>query len=136
MRYAHLITISLLASALVACGGSSGLSTQPPPPPPPPPPVNTPPATTNEILITNDAFTPTNITVPVNTTVTWTWNTCGPDGYGYSSCESHNVLFDDGATSGSKSSGTFARTFAAAGTFNYHCSIHGAAVMSGTVVVQ
>jgi plastocyanin len=137
MRYANLITISLLAVTLAACGGSSGLSTQPPPPPPPPPPpVTTPPANTNEVAITNDAFTPTNISVPVNTTVTWTWNTCGSDAYGYATCESHNVLFDDGATSGAQNSGTFARTFATAGTFNYHCSIHGAAVMSGTVVVQ
>ncbi len=136
MRYAHFITISLLASALVACGGSSGLSTQPPPPPPPPPPVITPPANTNEVVITNDAFTPQNISVPVNTTVTWTWNTCGTDYYGTPTCVAHDVLFDDAATSGAKSEGTFTRTFATAGTFKYHCSIHGAAVMSGTVVVQ
>jgi plastocyanin len=134
MRYAHLITISLLASTLVACGGSSGLSTQPPPPPPPPP--VTPPANPNNVVITNDAFTPTNMSVPVNTTVTWTWNTCGSDGYGGSACGTHDVLFDDGATSGAQDTGTFARTFATAGTFNYHCSIHGAAVMSGTVTVH
>jgi len=67
--------------------------------------------------------------------VTWTWNTCGSDGYGIT-CVMHDVLFDDGATSGAQNSGTFARTFATAGTFNYHCSIHGAAVMSGVVTVQ
>ena len=45
--------------------------------------------------------------------------------------------FDDGSniSSGSQSSGTFSRTFTAAGTYKYHCTIHGSA-MSGQVVVQ
>ena len=39
---------------------------------------------------------------------------------------------DDGIASGTQSSGTFQRTFSAAGAYPYHCTIHGAA-MSGTV---
>jgi plastocyanin len=71
--------------------------------------------------------------------VTWKWDSCSdPGAYGgYSTCVSHNVTFDDGSnlSSGSQSSGTYSRTFPAAGTYKYHCSIHGAA-MSGQVVVQ
>jgi plastocyanin len=71
------------------------------------------------------SFNPTSITVPLNGTVTWNWNSGGV---------AHNVTFPDGSNSGNKSSGSFQKTFPAAGTFNYICSIHGAA-MSGTVTV-
>ena len=137
MQFRQLAILTLIATGAAACGGSSGGNgTEPPPPPsnqPSPPP---PPAATNEITIANDSFTPSSITVPVNTTVTWTWNSCTSDGYGYTGCTSHNVTFDDGTASATQNSGTFARTFATAGTYQYHCSIHGAAVMSGKVVVQ
>ena len=47
----------------------------------------------------------------------------------------HSVTFDDGTTSPTQDQGTYTRTFGAAGTYNYHCSIHGAA-MAGTITVQ
>ena len=72
------------------------------------------------------SFNPTSVTVPLNGTVTWNWNSGGVV---------HNVTFADGSNSGDKSSGSFQKTFPAAGTFNYICSIHGAA-MSGTVTVS
>ena len=71
-------------------------------------------------------FTPANITVAPNGTVTWNWNSGGVI---------HDVTFPDGSNSGPKSSGTFQKTFPTAGTFNYICSIHGSA-MSGTVTVS
>jgi len=71
-------------------------------------------------------FSPTNITVAPNGTVTWSWNSGGVI---------HDVTFPDGSNSGPKSSGTFQKTFPTAGTFNYICSIHGSA-MSGTVTVS
>ncbi len=72
-------------------------------------------------------FSPTNITVAPNGTVTWNWNSGGVI---------HDVTFvTDGSKSGPKSSGTFQKTFPTAGTFNYFCSIHGQA-MSGTVTVS
>src|SRR4051812_27439997 len=71
------------------------------------------------------SFSPAALTVPLNTTVTWNWSSGGVV---------HNVTFQDGATSGNKSSGSFQRTFGTAGTFNYMCTIHGA-VMSGSVTV-
>ena len=72
------------------------------------------------------SFNPSSVTVPLNGTVTWNWNSGGVV---------HNVTFPDGSNSGDKSSGSFQKTFPTAGTFNYICSIHGAA-MSGTVTVS
>ena len=72
------------------------------------------------------SFNPSSVTVPLNGTVTWNWNSGGV---------AHNVTFPDGSNSGDKSSGSFQKVFGTAGTFNYICSIHGAA-MSGTVTVS
>ena len=131
--------VMLLALAALGCGGGgggggapsgpSGGGTQTPPPPPGPP---------NSVVITNNSFTPADLNVARNATVTWTWDSCsGGDGYGVGqTCVSHSVVFDDGATgSGAQSSGAFSRTFAAAGTYQYHCSLHGSS-MSGRVIVQ
>ena len=82
-------------------------------------------ATTNSVSVDDDFFQPSATTVAVGTTVTWTW--IGSIG--------HNVTFDDGPHSATQASGTYTRTFAAAGTYKYHCTIHGVA-MSGTVTVQ
>jgi plastocyanin len=75
--------------------------------------------------------------VTVGTTVKWAWNSCTSDpGYGTGeTCVSHSVTFDDGTTSATQSQGTYERMFTAAGTYNYHCSIHGAA-MTGSITVQ
>jgi plastocyanin len=101
----------------------------------PPPSGNGSGSTSNSITIGNNIFTPSSTTVPVNTTVTWTWDSCGNDGYGGTTCVSHSVTFDDGVHSDTQSKGSYSRTFATAGTYTYHCSIHGAA-MAGKVVVQ
>ena len=94
-------------------------------------------STSSEITVTNNAFTPSATTVTSGTTVTWTWNSCTGDGYGGQLCTDHSVVFDDGVRAGSgvQSSGSFASRFTAAGTYTYHCSVHGAA-MHGTVTVQ
>jgi plastocyanin len=70
-------------------------------------------------------FNPSSITIPVNGTVTWNWNSGGVV---------HNVTFQDQSTSGNKSSGSYQKQFPTAGTFSYLCTIHGP-VMSGTVTV-
>jgi plastocyanin len=132
MRLAARLTILVLAAA-AGCGGSStapsggGNNNNGNPPPPPPP--------NNSVTVSNNYFSPATTTVPVGTTVTWTWDSCSGDGYGGQTCVAHTILFDDGPTSGSQSSGTWARTFTTAGTYSYHCSIHGTA-MSGTIKVQ
>ena len=135
MRHAAQIALLLLIAA-AGCGGSSTAPSgnnnnnnggNPPP--------NTPPVTTSDISVTNDYFDPVSTTVPVGTKVTWTWNSCSSDGYGGQTCVSHSILFDDGAAAPTQQSGSWSRTFTAAGTFKYHCTIHGTA-MSGTIVVQ
>ena len=133
--------------ALAACGGAGGggsYGTAPTSNNNPPPTNPTPPASPNTVMIADNAFNPTTVTVSPGTTVTWKWAACTPDsgggyggGYG-SACPTHNVTFDDGSNvaSPTQDAGEFARPFAVAGTYKYHCTIHGAAVMSGQVVVK
>lgn len=90
--------------------------------------TRTPPAggsTSTSISVVDNAFTPAATTVPVGSAVTWTWN----------GTAQHNVTFDDGTASATQASGTFVRTFTQAGTYAYHCTIHGV-IMSGKVTVQ
>lgn len=135
MRLAARITL-LLAIAAAGCGGSStapssGGNTGGNNPPP----QNTPPSTSSTLTVGNNYFDPSTTTVPVSTKVTWTWDTCGGDGYGGQTCTSHGIIFDDGIGSGSQSQGSWTRTFTVAGTYKYHCTVHGQA-MAGTIVVQ
>ena len=76
--------------------------------------------------VANNVFNPSTVNITTGQTVRWTWNSGGV---------SHNVTFDAGPSSTTKASGTFDRTFDAAGAFAYHCTIHGATVMAGSVVV-
>ena len=95
---------------------------------------NTPPPA-GGISVSNNEFNPATKTVAVGATVQWAWNTCAGDPYGGQTCVSHNVTFDDGTFSPTKDQGTYSRMFAAAGTYSYHCTIHGPA-MSGSITVQ
>jgi plastocyanin len=118
---------SVLASSvtlLMACSGAASTSapntnTNTPAPPAP--------GTPNSIVITNNSFTPSVLTTSVGAQVTWTWDTCrGGDGYGSSqTCTGHDVLFDESTSSGTQSRGTYTRSFTTAGTYPYHCRIHG-----------
>ena len=129
-------TLALIFCIAAGCGGSStapssgGNTTGNNPPP-----QNNPGSTSSSVTVGNNFFDPNATTVPVGTKVTWTWDACGSDGYGGQTCTSHGIVFDDGMTAGAQTTGTWSRTFSAAGTYKYHCSIHGAA-MAGTVVVQ
>ena len=97
---------------------------------------NTPPPA-GGISVSNNEFNPATKTVAVGATVQWAWNTCAGDPYGGQTCVSHSVTFDDGSTSSPlKDQGTFSRSFAAPGTYNYHCSVHVAQGMVGTITVQ
>lgn len=76
------------------------------------------------------AFSPQTVTIDVGDTVVWT-NVGG----------THDIRADNGSFSSGPAAGdpwTFSRTFNAAGTFGYHCSIHGlpGQFMFGTVIVQ
>jgi len=80
----------------------------------------------------SNRFEPATVTIPVGTTVTWTW----VGGF-------HDVT--PNGTPGFTSSGqpvspphTFSQTFNTAGTYLYFCSVHGSpsAGMRGTIVVE
>jgi plastocyanin len=83
------------------------------------------PAGPNAVSISNFAFAPATLTVPVGTTVTWTNHDEEP----------HTVVASDGSfhSPGLGTNAAFSNTFATAGTFDYICSIH--PFMHGTVVV-
>jgi plastocyanin len=117
----------LLATAACGGGGSDDGPTQPNNPNNPNPGNPNPgtPSTTNAIAVRDNSFEPNATTVTPGTTVTWTWN----------GNNQHNVTFADGTASGTQAAGTFTRTFAAAGTFNYTCTVHGSG-MSGTITVR
>jgi plastocyanin len=75
----------------------------------------------------NIAFSPSTLTVSKGTTVTWQNN----DGVTHTST-SDTGLWDTGNIAPGSIKDV---TFSNAGTFKYHCTIHGP-TMSGTVVVQ
>lgn len=138
MRSATRMTLGLLISFAAGCGGSStapgsgsngnnGNNN--------PPPQTGPGSTSDAITVGNNFFDPSATTVAVGTKVTWTWDACGSDGYGGQTCVSHGIMFDDGAQAPAQTQGTWTRTFSAAGTYKYHCTVHGAS-MSGTITVQ
>src|SRR5690242_618737 len=114
-----LTNLAVLAAILAACGGDGhGSSTTDI--------TGTPPSTSDAIRVVDNSFTPAATTVPPGTTVTWTW---------VGTREDHNVTFADGTASATQASGTYQRTFAAAGSYAYHCTIHGTP-MSGVVTVR
>lgn len=125
------VFVVLAVVSLCGCGGSGGGTATAPPNNG----VNTPPPA-GGISVTNNMFSPGTKTVAVGASVQWAWNTCTGDAYNGQTCVSHSVTFDDGsASSALQDQGTFNKTFNTAGTFTYHCSVHGAA-MTGSITVQ
>lgn len=85
---------------------------------------------TGPVTVGDNFFQPANVTVARAggaAEVVWNW----------SGSNLHNVTFDAGPpNSNTQTSGSFSRTFGEAGSFTYICTVHGRAVMSGTVVVE
>lgn len=75
------------------------------------------------------SFSPASVTIRPGEKVCWTWQTSIP----------HNVRGDAGSfgSGDAATSGTFQVTFRNAGTYGYHCQVHGSTGggMRGTVVV-
>jgi len=115
MKHGYRLIVCAVAMAALGCGGGDGDGGTAPPPG----------GNTNTVSVVNNAFSPSALSVAPGGTVTWQWNSGGV---------SHDILFDDGITSNIMSSGSFQRTFTTAGTFPYHCTIHGPS-MSGTITV-
>ena len=76
------------------------------------------------VNVEDNRFSPTELTVALASTVRWEWR----------GGNIHNVTFDDGPASRTQSQGSYTRAFGAAGSYPYHCTIHGL-VMAGTVQV-
>jgi plastocyanin len=80
----------------------------------------------------NNRFDPANLTVPLGTTVTWSWV-----GGFHDVTPTGNPLF---TASGAPvpSPNAYSHTFSSPGTYVYFCSVHGSANsgMRGTIVVQ
>ena len=132
-KIAGLCSAFALVVVAASCGGGGSAAGPPPPPPPPPPPSC--PANTF-CATTSNKFSPTTLTVPTGTTVTWQ-NDTGV---------THNVVWDDAngqnaaaagdgtGNIGSFSTGSHTRMMTTAGTFGFHCTIHPG--MNGSLTVQ
>ncbi|HYU34295.1 MAG TPA: Calx-beta domain-containing protein [Thermoanaerobaculia bacterium] len=85
-------------------------------------------ATEVSINVSGNSFVPRTVTIQAGDTVTWSNNSQG----------FHNVASDDeNFVSGTPSeSWTFSHTFNTAGVFEFHCEVHGAMGMTGSVTVQ
>jgi plastocyanin len=74
--------------------------------------------------VNDNVFSPSETGVTANGTVTWTWRGTEP----------HNILFEDGQGNAvTQTSGTHARTFAAAGTYRYRCGVHSTSFSTGMI---
>ncbi|MEX2237992.1 MAG: cupredoxin family copper-binding protein [Dehalococcoidia bacterium] len=78
------------------------------------------------VAIVDFAFDPAALQVNVGDTVTWT----NGDSAGHTVTSDDEGIFDSGSLPGSE---TFEFTFEEAGSFAYHCNIHGG--MMGTITV-
>jgi plastocyanin len=108
-------------SLAIGCSKSSnddGYGNNPPPPPG---------GSGNNITINSMSYSPSSKTVAKGTVVKWINN----------DVSAHTVTSDDGKTFDSgniAAGGNYSYTADTAGTFKYHCTIHGTA-MAGTLVV-
>ncbi|HSV68008.1 MAG TPA: cupredoxin family copper-binding protein [Mycobacteriales bacterium] len=78
------------------------------------------------VTVRNFTFMPRNLTVPVSTTVTWT----------FADSAVHNASAADGSfrSENLKGGQTYKFTFTKAGTYQYICTIH--QFMTGTITVK
>jgi len=86
---------------------------------------------TASVTLTDNAFQPACITVPVGTKVTWTNN--GSPIHTVTSEPGAPETFDSGAMG---SNGIFSFTFAKAETVDYVCTPHASIGMRGTLIVK
>jgi plastocyanin len=110
----------LAIASLAACGGGGGSDTTTGP-------SGNGGGTSSDVTVGNNFFSPATMSVAPGGTVTWTWA---------AGDTLHQIAFVDNAPGSPKqSTGTFQRTFSTAGTYNYYCTVHGPAIMSGTITV-
>jgi len=120
MRYSVSLAV---AFAMSACGGGTEPTGGNPGGNPG---GNTCTSTSVAVTVQNNSFSPSCTTVPVGSTITWTW--------GANATSGHNVTFPAGLNSTTQTTGTFDRAFPTAGTFTYECTVHPG--MAGSIRVQ
>ncbi len=109
-----LVLLVTAAAALSACGSPFAAACSPKG-------ASSGPATTTVKVVsdsqTQGAYQPNPVTVQAGQSVTWTWEDQG---------NQHSVTADDGSLESCLQSAgfSFTTTFAKAGTYPYHCSIH------------
>ena len=83
---------------------------------------------TASVIIFDNGYSPTAVTVAPGGTVTWVWT----------GNNAHGVTFDDATIAAStiQSVGTYAVRFPRVGIFSFFCTVHGRTVESGTVTVK
>jgi plastocyanin len=129
MKPRFFVAAAALAVVSAACSSSTGGGALQTPPggTTTPPVVSSSPAAASAVAMNDQLkFDPETITVAAGTTVTWTNTGTAP----------HTVTSDTNAwpDSGQITAGKkFTHTFATAGTFQYHCTVH--PTMKGTVTV-
>jgi plastocyanin len=82
------------------------------------------PVKASEVAVVDNRFDPAAVEVPAGTRITWRFDD-GP--------VPHDVTGEGWSSGKPQTSGTFARTFDAAGTYGYRCTLHSG--MKGRVVV-
>lgn len=85
----------------------------------------------NEVFMRYTMFEPQSISVPVNTTITWTNMDAMPHTATSGTPGSPTGLFNSGTLNEGQ---TFSFMFTVAGAYPYYCLVHGGA-MTGTVTV-
>ena len=104
---------TFLALVGVACGGSE--------------PTSAPAAQPIVVTVGDNVFSPNSTVAAVGSRVTWEWQ----------GTLQHSVIFDNNDPGSQlQAAGTFDRTFTAAGSYTYHCEIHGTMGMTGVVTVN
>jgi plastocyanin len=106
------------AAIVLSCSKGGSYSSTPPAPIP----------TGSAIIMSGMSFSPASKTVAKGTVVKWTNN----DSYAHTVTSNDGKTFDSGNIAGGAS---YSYTATTAGTFDYHCTIHGL-VMSGTLIVS
>ena len=125
----RIVLAAAALSIVIGCGSSYSppAAPTPTPTPSPAPTPGTPVSIVNGASVqTTRAFAPSPVTVAVGGTVTWTNN----DSTTHTSTGNNNDWNSGPIVPGA----SFSRTFASAGSFTYHCTIHPG--MVGTVTVQ
>ena len=100
MRHSAKLTTLLLAAATVGCGESLGPNGE------------------QLVAVSDNAFGPLTREIKRGETVLWEWK----------GSNQHNITWvaaDAPQASPTQATGTYSRTFSAAGTYIYYCSIHG-----------